>query len=38
VAGSPPTGKALPVAKARLKVGDVLAESKPVGPQQKRGF
>ena len=37
VAGSPPAGKALPVAKARLKVGDVLDESKPVGPQDKEG-
>jgi hypothetical protein len=37
VAGSLPAGKALPVAKARLKVGDVLDESKPVGPQDKEG-
>ena len=37
VAGSLPAGKALPVAKARLKVGDVPDESKPVGPQDKEG-
>jgi hypothetical protein len=37
VAGSLPAGKALPVAKVRLKVGDVLDESKPVGPQDKEG-
>lgn len=35
VAGSLPAGKALPVAKARLKIGDVLDESKPVGPQDQ---
>jgi len=38
VAGSLPAGKALPVAKARLKVGDVLDESKPVGSQDRGLF
>jgi hypothetical protein len=38
VAGSLPAGKALPVAKARLKVGDVLDESKPVGSQDRGGL
>jgi len=35
VAGSLPEGKALPIVKARLKIGDVMDESKPVGPQDK---
>jgi arylsulfatase len=35
VDGSLPPGKALPIVKARLKVGNVLDESKPVGPEDK---
>jgi arylsulfatase len=35
VDGSLPPGKALPIVKARLKVGDVLDESKAVGPEDK---
>jgi arylsulfatase len=34
-AGSLAEGKALPIVKARLKIGDVMDESKPVGPQDK---
>jgi len=35
VDGTLPPGKALPIAKARLKIGDVLDDLKPVGPQDK---
>jgi arylsulfatase len=35
VAGSLAPGKALPIAKARLKIGEVMDESKPVRPQDK---
>ncbi|MCX7047039.1 MAG: sulfatase-like hydrolase/transferase, partial [Candidatus Sumerlaeota bacterium] len=35
VAGELPEGKALPIAKARLKIGDMMDESKPVGSQDK---
>jgi arylsulfatase len=35
VAGTLPPGKALPVVKARIKIGDLVDESKPVGPEDK---
>ena len=35
VAGTLPPGKALPIVKARIKIGDLVDESKPVGPEDK---
>jgi arylsulfatase len=35
VAGGLPEGKALPIVKARLKIGDVMDESNPLGAQDK---